>query len=303
MLSHSLTHTFETVTEDSLSERLAATEDLMLRTLYRPDAPDLNALVSYHFSSGGSRVRARLALSASEALGLEPRTCVALAASCELVHNASLLHDDIQDADKMRRGHEAAWFRFDPNLAMCAGTLMLSAASAVLARATVDTVDTVDTASLIDHLYQRTHDLIVGQTLDLAWQHHNFDVAAYQKTAVGKSGSLLALPYELVLIAAGQPRSLPVAKAAGESFALAYQIADDLDDLSADSAKAHCNIVPALMRTGLDQEAAISTALQMARAHRLEAVTQAQKLPSQSGQYMVHLCHTLASNEGKFALE
>ena len=297
MLSDSLTNVGETATNDMSSAHLDATEDLMLRMLLRTDATDLNALVRYHFASGGSRVRARLALSATDALGLAPETCVALAASCELVHNASLLHDDIQDADKMRRGREAAWYRFNPNLAMCAGTLMLSAASAVLAKVTTET------AELVEHLYQRTQDLTVGQTLDLAWQREDFDVHTYQRTAAGKSGSLLALPYELALIAAGQLSALPMAKAAGESFALAYQIADDLQDLGADSAQSHCNIVPALMRSGLNQEAAIHAALEMARQRRAEAIAQAQKLPSGMGQYMVYLCHTLASSESEIVPE
>ncbi len=297
MLSHSSTNVFETATTDTLSAHLDATEDLMLRVLYRADAADLNALVRYHFSSGGSRVRARLALSAADALGLAPETCVALAASCELVHNASLLHDDIQDADKMRRGQEAAWYRFNPNLAMCAGTLMLSAAFAVLAKVTIETGD------LIEHLYQRTQDLTVGQTLDLTWQRQDFAIDDYRQTAAGKSGSLLALPYELTLIAAGQRNALPIAKAAGEAFALAYQIADDLQDLRADSAQSHCNIVPALMRTGLDQDEAIEAALLMARSNRQEAIIQAQKLPSESGHYMVHLCHTLASSESEVVSE
>ena len=297
MLSDSSSNVVETATKDSSSAHLDAAEDLMLRMLLRTDAADLNALVRYHFASGGSRVRARLALSAADALGLAPETCVALAASCELVHNASLLHDDIQDADKMRRGQEAAWYRFNPNLAMCAGTLMLSAASAVLAKVTTET------AELVEHLYQRTQDLTVGQTLDLAWQREDFDVHTYQQTAAGKSGSLLALPYELALIAAGHSSALPTAKAAGESFALAYQIADDLQDLDADSAQSHCNIVPALMRSGLDQEAAIHAALAMGRQNRAEAIIQAQKLPSGSGQYMVQLCHTLASSESEIVPE
>jgi len=152
---------------------------------------------------------------------------------------------------------------------------------------------------LVEHLYQRTQDLTVGQTLDLAWQREDFDVHTYQQTAAGKSGSLLALPYELTLIAAGQRAALPVAKAAGEAFALAYQIADDLQDLRADSAQSHCNIVPTLMRSGLDQDEAIEAALQMARSNRQQAIIQAQKLPSESGHYMVHLCHTLASSESE----
>jgi len=273
-----------------LSELLKATERLMLETLLRPNTKDLNELVRYHFGSGGSRVRARLALNASQALGLSENDCIAIAASCELVHNASLLHDDIQDGDTLRRGREAAWHRFNPNLAMCAGTLMLSAAFQTLTQASSDT------ASLIAHLHARTSDLIAGQTKDLASQNDGIDVAAYIEMAAGKSGSLLALPLELALIAAQKASSLVTAKAAGESFATAYQIADDLNDVDADAERGNCNIVQLLQATGLDRQAAVVAALNIADEHRQKALWHAERLPLQSGHYMEQLCHTLLDN-------
>lgn len=288
MLSQS--SVFHQTNKNNLSLLLGDTERLMLQTLHRPNSYDLNALVSYHFESGGSRVRARLALSASQALGLSARACVALAASCELVHNASLLHDDIQDGDRMRRGREAAWTLFDPNLAMCAGTLMLSAAFQTLVQSELDV------APLVCHLHERTSDLIAGQAMDLASQHQGFDVQAYNQMAAGKSGSLLALPLELALIAAQQTQSLSMAKAAGESFALAYQIADDLHDIDADAERGNCNVVQLLQASGLDREAAIAAALDMADEHRQQALSYAEKLPLRCGHYMVHLCHTLLEN-------
>ena len=54
----------------------------------------------YHLKSGGQRMRARLALHASVALGLSQADAVSIAAAVELLHNASLIHDDLQDRDR-----------------------------------------------------------------------------------------------------------------------------------------------------------------------------------------------------------
>ena len=66
------------------------------------------------------------------ALGLSEPDVLCLAASAELLHNASLVHDDLQDQDGMRRGAPAVWKKYGSNVAICTGDLMLSAAYAAL---------------------------------------------------------------------------------------------------------------------------------------------------------------------------
>lgn len=274
-------------TKVQIDPLLQASESLMLSKLCRPNQDRLNALIRYHLASGGSRTRAQLALRAGIALDLDHEICVALATSCELIHNASLLHDDIQDGDTHRRGCEAAWSRFDSNTAMCAGTLMLSTAFETLSQLKVDL------PKLLSHLHHRTADLIGGQTLDLAGTKLVVDVQAYVKIAVWKSGSLLALPLELVMIAAQQMDAISVAKVAGESFALAYQIADDLKDIDEDIARDRCNIVRVLQSAGLSTEQAMTEAITLAHLHLQWAKRHADQLPNGSGDFLNYLCHQL----------
>jgi geranylgeranyl pyrophosphate synthase len=273
-----------------LDSLLQATELLMLDRLDQADAQRLRALIHYHLESGGAKVRARLALSAGLALQLPEQTCISLAASCELIHNASLLHDDIQDGDRMRRGQRAAWCEFDANTAMCAGTLMLSTAYEVLLQTPAHT------HALLAHVHQRTSDLIAGQTLDLDPLHKHLDLQVYLNIATKKSGSLLALPLELVMISAQQPDYLATAKAAGDSFAIAYQIIDDVSDLDSDLAKDHTNIVRVMMQSRCDRTEAIERARDMARAYLKVAIEHAAKLPNQSGLYLTSLCEALAQS-------
>src|SRR5687767_11384745 len=90
---------------------LPAVEALM-RELMEPDAGDpAGAIAAEHVATGGKRLRARLALAAADALGARAGDAVGWAAACELLHNATLLHDDIEDGDRARRGQPTAWVR------------------------------------------------------------------------------------------------------------------------------------------------------------------------------------------------
>jgi len=281
--------THEKTADVDIERQLRACESLMVEHACQPGADRLNELIHYHFESGGSRIRARLALSAGQALQLTPKTCIGLAASAELIHNASLLHDDIQDKSTHRRGRQAAWHRFDHNTAMCAGTLLLSAAFDIAVR----TTETEHTNELVARLHQSTADLIVGQTLDLRHTQLKLGIKQYLRMAAGKSGALLALPLELVLIAARQPAALAIAKSAGESFAIAYQVADDIADFEEDLAQGNCNIVEIMQSQGTNQTESVTRAVTMAQNHLALAIGFAEQLPNFSGQLLIKLCKTL----------
>src|SRR5262245_42398218 len=72
----------------------------------------LRQMAHYHQATGGKRLRAILPLLIAEALAADPRRVVPFGAACEMLHNASLVHDDVQDADGMRRGQLAVWRKF-----------------------------------------------------------------------------------------------------------------------------------------------------------------------------------------------
>ncbi len=280
--------TINTDSGSNLESLLQANELFMQQAIGEVAAERLASVIRYHLESGGARLRAKLALSAGTALSLNKDICLALAASCELIHNASLLHDDIQDGDKMRRGREAAWFKYDVNSALCAGTLMLSAAYRAISQVTVHATQ------LLAHLHQRTSDLISGQSLDLTSKTQHLNVKTYLDIAKGKSGSLLALPFELVMISADQTAAIPIAKAAGESFAVAYQIADDLSDEQDDLSQHKNNILSVLHDKGLDRPNALTQANQLANDHLNQAINYASQLPANSGACFIPLCEKLA---------
>lgn len=224
--------------------RLVQVERRMLALCDGPEGVLLSA-VEHHLLSGGGRVRARLALEASAVLARPETEAIALATACELLHNASLIHDDLQDRDAERRGQPAVWAKFGPEIAICAGDLMLSAAYGALAAIGAHA------APLLTHIHSCTAMTIQGQTNDLVGaKHADITLTEYEAIAVGKSGPLLSLPVELALYLAEAREHIPTARKAINSFALGYQMLDDLEDADADAISGEVNAVAILAASG-----------------------------------------------------
>jgi geranylgeranyl pyrophosphate synthase len=257
----------------------------------------------YHLQSGGRRVRARLALSAGMSLGLSKADVVCIASCVELLHNASLVHDDIQDRDVVRRGQAAVWSKFGNNLAICTGDFLLSAAYGVLCTISQPLL----LPAMLTLLHERTATAIDGQCADLATLSGQAQgLAAYIQIATAKSGALLSLPLELALLAAGRADVTHLARQACENLAVSYQILDDLQDLEADSPQPgdgvdptqSLNIVGVLvapsglterLNKGLSQAAAMASAQALGLAHLAICDSLALQLPSDSGAQLVAL--------------
>ena len=234
---------------------------------------------SYHLAAKSHKIRARLALNAGMALGVHQQDVVMIAAACELLHNASLIHDDIQDGDTLRRNIETVWKKFGVNVALCTGDLLLSAAYGVLSNIS----DATLIQQLITTIHQRTARVIQGQCADIAHKNQPLcTLGAYQKIAISKSGALLSLPIELALLASHHTESLSNARAATESFAIAYQIADDLCDIDKDAQSQSLNVISVLKACG-ETKQPIQVAQNLAMRHLDEAIYLAAKLPKESG--------------------
>ena len=72
----------------------------------------LAQMTTYHMRTGGKRLRALLPLAVAERMGRPPAELIPFGAACELLHNATLVHDDLQDGDRVRRGEQAVWVRY-----------------------------------------------------------------------------------------------------------------------------------------------------------------------------------------------
>lgn len=249
----------------------------------------------YHLTSGGQRIRAQLAIQAGLALKLLAGDAVLIAAACELVHNASLIHDDLQDRDLARHGVDTVWSAYGDGVAICAGDLLLSAAYCALAGISRHHL----LPTLIPMLHNRISDASKGQCADLTSEKARiFSLEDYEKLAALKSGALLALPVELALAAAGELQALPLARRAAESFAVGYQIFDDLNDVQRDLARSTAqpavNVVAVIQASHPSGNARL-LARQVAVAHLDMAAQSSLSLPHQSGQLLGQFARDLSA--------
>lgn len=233
----------------------------------------------HHLGSGGGRVRANLALQSANALNLSFDTSRAISTACELLHNASLVHDDLQDGDTVRRSKPAVWTKFGSNTAICLGDLMVSAAYAAIASARVHNLP-----EMIAHMHQRVSDVISGQHADL--ESDCATIAKYNDVARMKSGPLLGLPVELCLIAADRSSHVSEAMAASDAIAIAYQTTDDIDDAESDIEAGAINFLAMVQG---DMRSRTQAARLHASEYARKAISIAKTLPSESGNGLIVL--------------
>ncbi|WP_160897807.1 MULTISPECIES: polyprenyl synthetase family protein [Halomonadaceae] len=193
---------------------------------------------TYQIRSGGSFLRARLALASGHSFGRSIEYRVAAAAACELIHNASLVHDDLSDGDEQRRGKATVWRQFGEDVALCTGDLLLCAAFGVAAE--LETPE--ESRALTQQLSRLTSCTIVGQSREVASSHdqHLPGLRQYLETTSAKTVPLIELPLMSGVVAA---RADAVTQAGivrlARSVGLAYQIIDDLDDLTEETPALH----------------------------------------------------------------
>ena len=283
---------------DSTGEFLEELNGLMLR-LVRGDGSHADfpggpiSAASEVLSSGGHRVRARLAFDTGIALGLESRDAMAISAGAELLHNASLVHDDLHDREKTRRGRPSVWAAYGDEVAVCTGDLLLSAAYAALA----DISNLQLLPKLLTLVHQRTLRVICGQCIELSTRGQQVDsLAFYEKMAQAKSGALLSLPLEMAFLLSGKEAWLGEVREAAEGFGLSYQMMDDIADVESDAA-GDCGprAVNALLvlRAAGHGGNSLSVAREMALHRLMNTIEIAERLPNGAGLFLKNLALAL----------
>jgi geranylgeranyl diphosphate synthase type I len=150
---------------------------------------------------------------------------VRAAVAVELVHNFTLIHDDVIDEDALRRHRETVWTVFGIPNAILAGDALQALATQVLAKATTPVA-----AAGVSVLQDCVQELIEGQAADLSFETRN-DVGLTECIAMagGKTGALISCACELgALLGGASQEQIRLLRAFGMHFGLAFQLADDL---------------------------------------------------------------------------
>lgn len=219
-LKHKLAHPFA-----QISETLSSEAETLSARLF-------SELVAKHPCASGQQFRARLAWGAARSLDLDDRTGMALACCCEWLHDASLIHDDIQDGDRVRRDRPALWIATGLGPAICLGDALISAAYSVLRETEISTDRLKSLMGLVEDAIRNT---VTGQLEDLEARQTPIGVlTAYESIAAAKAGPLLSLPLTLAIAAGGpldeQKNLIASARSAMTDLGVAYQLLDDLRD-------------------------------------------------------------------------
>ncbi|WP_283133157.1 family 2 encapsulin nanocompartment cargo protein polyprenyl transferase [Rhizohabitans arisaemae] len=193
-------------------------------------------ITGYHFgwwdehgtpaeSDGGKAIRPALVLLAAEAVGGEPAAAVPAAVAVELIHNFSLVHDDIMDGDVTRRHRPTAWTVYGLGAAILAGDAMQTLAFDTLAgigHPRLREAGRMLTATVLD--------LLEGQNADVSFERrHDVGLAECLTMAERKTGALLGCSCALgALLAGGTAEQVAHLGDFGRLLGLAFQLTDDL---------------------------------------------------------------------------
>ncbi|MBK0866793.1 MULTISPECIES: polyprenyl synthetase family protein [unclassified Saccharopolyspora] len=173
----------------------------------------------------GKALRPALVLLSAQAIGGPGHWPTRAGAAIELVHNFSLLHDDLMDDDTSRRHRPTAWTVFGRPSALLAGDALLSLATDVL----VDT-PSAHAAEAVRMLGAATSRLIVGQAADLGFEHrHEVALDECLRMVEGKTAALLGCACSLgALCAGGDEDAVARMRSFGIELGMAFQLVDDL---------------------------------------------------------------------------
>jgi geranylgeranyl diphosphate synthase, type I len=198
--------------------------------------PSLRGVVSYHLGwtdasgnpapvKGGKGIRTALATLSAEATWADSEVGAPGGVAVELVHNFSLLHDDLMDGDLERRHRPTVWALWGPSVALIAGDALSTLAIDVLLR-TPNASAPAAAAALV----QATSEMIAGQADDLAFEaRRSVSVEECMAMSTAKTGELLGCAASIGAILAGAPpTTVQALRDFGRHLGVAFQAVDDL---------------------------------------------------------------------------
>lgn len=234
----SATETFN----DYLARRAAEVNQWLDRLVPSETTPpeQLHRAMRYSLLAGGKRLRPSLTLAAGEALGADTDDLMPAACAIEMIHTYSLIHDDLpaMDNDDLRRGRPTCHKAFGEAVAILAGDALLTQAFRVLsadaphrdAERQVRVIREIATAA------GSVDALIGGQIADIESEGKNVDASTLEYIHRSKTGAMITSSVVVGgIIAGASEEQIDKLRGYGERIGLAFQIADDILDVTSTS--------------------------------------------------------------------
>lgn len=215
--------------QELIQKDILQVEDLM-RAQADGLTNDLKAATRIMIAAGGKRIRPALALLIGRLLGGDIQRLITLSAAIELLHTATLVHDDLIDGALLRRGVPTLSARWSPGATVLTGDFMFARAARLAA----------ETGSLeVMKIFAQTLSVIVnGEIEQLFITHCSADRKSYLQRIYSKTASLFeTTAVSAALISSQNPDTHVQFSKFGFSLGMAFQIIDDIMDFTADANK------------------------------------------------------------------
>ncbi len=192
--------------------------------------PELKFALEHILSSGGKRVRPAIVLLAGQMLGANQNDLVTLGASVELLHTATLVHDDLIDGAMLRRGNSTLNASWSPAATVLTGDHFFSRSASLGAE--------LDNPLIVRHFADTLATIVSGELTQLFSRHQISDREAYHKRIFEKTASLFRLAAEgAAILSEADENTVANAKTYGYELGMAFQIVDDILDFTGEQAR------------------------------------------------------------------
>lgn len=222
------------------SYRAEVENDLKLALASLRSAPhsEMGRMVDHHFGwipdepeRRGKRIRPLLTLGVCHAAGGDWEKAVPAASAIEIIHNFSLVHDDIEDRSESRRGRNTLWVEWDLAQALNTGDALLILSQLCALRLRSPSISSERTLAVMEELNRACLQLTFGQHLDLAFEGRaGVTAEQYLEMIAGKTASLLAAAAAVgaMLSRQASPTQVHHYRQFGLNLGLAFQLQDDI---------------------------------------------------------------------------
>ena len=222
-------------------KRADLVEEGLLRELKKVPAYDetLEKAMEYSLMAGGKRLRPVLLMAAADAVGKDGAAFLTTGCAIEMIHTYSLIHDDLpaMDNDDYRRGKPTNHKVFGDGIAVLAGDALLTLAFEVMLRQEGAAPETLVTVVSEMSRAAGPYGMVGGQVLDLEGEGRHLDLTALRKIHMGKTGALFCAAIRSgAILADAKEEELAALTLYAERFGLAFQITDDILDVTGDEA-------------------------------------------------------------------
>jgi len=208
---------------EPIQEDLVRVED-RLRSACEVDSPQLSKLLDYTLKSGGKRIRPALVLLSGKFYHYDPNYLLPMATAVEVLHTATLVHDDVIDNSLVRRGYPTVNKVWGEDKAILLGDYLLAKSQELVA----------ETQNLrVVRLFAQTFMALSGGELNQAFNPFNLEQTRqqYRQRISAKTASLISLATESGAILSQAPEgSVEALKQYGHNLGIAFQIVDDILD-------------------------------------------------------------------------